>query len=715
MRTTSRWFAALVALVAVEAVAGQQWKPADQPDLPAAFEQAQELKLEPVADGPDTCWVGPEWWVPNPDGKTWDAVLFYYPSYMGPHEVYVVDFGTGKATRTEFFEFDKARAMFHLVPYFLINGRLLIKPGGPRVCMFSYDPAANDLKFQGFPVGEEVSGDGGVAANDDGSAFYGVGRAPKARTVKFYTIDTDTMKGRAVCEVGPEQPNMTWEYFKVEADGDWVYAAVGCNPWRLYGANVKTGKGRLIAETGPIIGDHKTMEVRRLPGYPGCDVFITGMKGEPKDKTQRFWLRNGELTPREGDAPPWAGEKFAAPRPTFMVKYPQPPKGLERVRAPVDLEGKVRYWYRLSGDMAQAASVKPDEWQKIELPVKLYPAPIRRMAALPDGSLFALTEGYGRAVRFNPRTGERATLGPTMSVCSLCVHEDRLYLCGYPSSQVWIYDPARPWTVGRSGDAPPQGDAEDESAAADSRSNPAKVAALMAFTKVHMPFGGAVPAADGRVYFGGKIVRIGNGGGLGWWDVKEGKAGGFFEPFSAYQVFWMCSACDGRYILCSTKPVEDDAKPGFRPQRGRLFVYDTTAHQMLHQVDHDDLGIPGYIIEAAPGRVLGYSADQKGGVLYGFDPAAGKVLWTKPVPNKPETGFAAIRRWNYAFTRGPDGLVWATMGGVLARINPADATVHVVGKMPDAQIVFLDGDVYVAGGEKYRRIAGIPKVAPTAR
>ncbi len=82
-----------------------------------------------------------------------------------------------------------------------------------------------------------------------------------------------------------------------------------------------------------------------------------------------------------------------------------------------------------------------------------------------DGSLFALTNGHGRAVSFDPKSEERTSLGATMSVYSLLPFEQMLYLCGYAGSMVWIYDPAQPWTAG-------------------------------------------------------KVVRIGNGGGLGWWDTK---------------------------------------------------------------------------------------------------------------------------------------------------------------------------------------------------
>jgi hypothetical protein len=499
-------------------------------------------------------------------------------------------------------------------------------------------------------------------------------------------------------------------------DGDWIYARVGNTPWRLFGMNVKTREGKVLAETGPIIGDHATIQLKVAPEHPGVYVTVKGLAGGPRDAVTAFWLRDGKLTPCEPLAknaklvPPWPDERLAAPRVDVRRLEPKAPPGIEIRRMPPDLDGQVRVWYRLEGDVAAAAQVPPGEWRKFEFPVELFPKPIRRMAALPDGSLLGVSEGYARAVRFHPQSGRRETLGPTMSVYSLCGHDGKVFMCGYPGSKVWVYDPARPWTVGRSTDLPPDQQPQGDDVAATPESNPAQVATLKEFNHVHMPFGGAVPAADGRVYFGGKVIRIGNGGGLGWWDPATREAGGFHEPFDSFTIFWMCSAADGRYVICSTKPAVDDERPDFLPPRGRLFVYDTRTHEIVHQVDDERLTpSPGYVVEALPGLVMGYAPAGKDGqgVLYGFDPAAGKVLWTKPVPRPPETGFSAIRRWNYCFTKGPDGFVWATMKGVLTRIDPRTAEVHPVGKMPDAQVAFLGGDVYVAGGERFRRLSGV--------
>lgn len=708
---------------AATTIAGN-WGPASQTNLEAALKAAPEIKFEELVEGPSVCVQGPIWWVPNPDGKTWDMVILFSFGYPGPHEAFIYDTATRELKKAAVPELEKISSNFHIVPYFMINGKMIIRSGiGRNNCIYTYDPAANELKFGGFPLGEDVvTGEGFWAPNADGTLFGGFSALAKDRTkVGFYTIDPVTLKGEFLGEVGPDSKSRAWEYGSVMMDGDWIYARYGHSPWRLYGMNVKTREGKVIAETGPIVGDRKTITLRTHDEYPGVYVTITDLKGAPKGETKSFWLRDGELTPcapmvrNTMPVPPWTNDKLARPRQNFYGLIDAVPKGMEVIRGKPDAEGKATIWYRYSNmDMAQAVQTTTGVWQRVEIPaVKLYPNPIRRLAPLSNGTLFALGTSYGQALVFDPKTNQRKVLGSTMSVYSLLPVEDKLYLCGYPGSQVWIYDPAKPWTVGmaRATDTPP--DNGDE-AVATTNSNPAYVAYLKEFANIHMPWA-AAEGADGRVYFSGKVVRIGDGGGLGWWDPKENKGGGFHKEFDNYPVFWMCSAAKGRYIVCSTKVAASPDNTTYIPPRGRLFVYDTTKHELIHQFEDERLGMPGYITEALPGLVMGYApvkdaAGNAAGLLYGFDPAAGKILWTKPVPPAPMTAFSPMKSGKYFYAKGADGFIWATMNGVLARIDPQTAEVLPVGKMEDNPIAFVNGEVYVAGSPYVRKITGIPKV-----
>jgi hypothetical protein len=162
----------------------------------------------------------------------------------------------------------------------------------------------------------------------------------------------------------------------------------------------------------------------------------------------------------------------------------------------------------------------------------------------------------------------------------------------------------------------------------------------------------------------------------------------------------MTSAADARYIVLSSK-CED---------QGQLFVWDTRTHSFRHRVDPPRGATrPGPIVEAIPGLVMGHTvgADDVP-LLYGFDPASGKILWTQSVPSPPVTAFSLVRRGAYSFRRGPEGFVWSFFDNTLVRIDPRNARVEAVGRLPGgsrgAQLAFAQGKVFLAGGTHLRRI-----------
>jgi len=57
---------------------------------------------------------------------------------------------------------------------------------------------------------------------------------------------------------------------------------------------------------------------------------------------------------------------------------------------------------------------------------------------------------------------------------------------------------------------------------------------------------------------------------------------------------------------------------------------------------------------------------------------------------------------------GPDGSVWTFLKNVLVRIDPNDASVHVVAKIePLGRPTFIGRDLYLSGPEQLRRIRNI--------
>ena len=119
---------------------------------------------------------------------------------------------------------------------------------------------------------------------------------------------------------------------------------------------------------------------------------------------------------------------------------------------------------------------------------------------------------------------------------------------------------------------------------------------------------GAAVGADGRVYFGGILIRNGHGGGLGWWDPAAEEGGGLWEPFTAYQIHFLCAANEGRQLVLSTKAVRDDKDDTYTPEQGKLFIWDVEQGEIVREIEP----IPGAmstgaILERRPALWRGHS------------------------------------------------------------------------------------------------------------
>ncbi len=227
--------------------------------------------------------------------------------------------------------------------------------------------------------------------------------------------------------------------------------------------------------------------------------------------------------------------------------------------------------------------------------------------------------------------------------------------------------------------------------------------------------------ADGKVYFGGFGLRHYTGGGLGWFDPKTGKLDGFWKPLSGYAVHWIAPALDGKLIVISTSKAADELNTNQSPEEAKLFVYDVTAQKLVREiVPVTKARTTGLITEAAPGRLLGLTTSGaesgKAGLLYGVDVTTGEVLLRKPLPS-PVSIDDSWPHWvdpSYEYldlVRGPDGFIWTYLKNVLVRIDPKDASVHVVGRIdPVGHLTFVGKDVYLSGPEQLRRIRNISAV-----
>jgi hypothetical protein len=670
-----------------------KWKPIPQADIAALLSKAPRLEYEVVAPPPQRCWTGHQpYLVPNSDGRSWDMIFPYYNKYRGEQEVIIHDFGTGTTSR-QVLSTAKGESVltreaigFHMQPSCYSNKQLVFCVYG-AVIFIVYDPAVDKFTYGVKPFGDDVI-NGRAVLGDDG-VIYGMGWPKDKSGFIAFSFDPQTKEVTRSEAFGPANPNRQELYREVRMSGDWIYAAIGNRPWHLVAYNFKTGKGRLLATTKEIRGGGDTIDMKHiLGGFSGYIQEAAAVVGiEEFDQEQfNFWLHDGKILNRDGEKPPWTPPANAAKPPRsyrWAREYqvwpgdftpPSPPPEFKRDAGDPDASGHVELPYRLGGEK---------HWRKLVYDVKMYAGVVQLLTEVNDHVLFATDSGYGQHVFYNTKTKKMMRVPGTLSPYSIGHFNSRLYVSGYPTSQMYEYDFSR--RIGLNQQVP----------------NPRRVAWVGKFDDTHCPLGGTIGCADGRVYNAGTTYgRRRIGGGFGWYDTKTRETGGM--PFEGHRIFWMTAAAGRRYLLMSSKCGDN----------GLLFCWDTQKHDFLYKNPVLGQSRPGPVEEALPGGlIIGHATggDKSPGLLYGLRADTGAILWQKQVPVKPITAFSSVRRHRYAFRRGPDGYIWSFFDNTLVRIDPRNAKIEPVGNVPGnpVQIAFADGGVYVAGSDNLRRIKGL--------
>jgi hypothetical protein len=698
------WIVLSVArILAVGLTDAEPWLAVEQPELKEALERAPTLQTESLGEPARGVNVWERWLVPNHDGKTWDVLQIYFKEYYGPTWLYVVDLGTGEIKRQRLADDHQ----------FYLSGRALGFDGKYYIAtplrrtwsmdMFVYDPGTNTLEERG----EIVPGLGGevrpLVTGPDGR-IYGTGTRDNKVGLYIY----DPKLGKVVKDfgpVGPSHPNGAWSRYVMGVDDTHAYTASGMIPsWYLVAVNLATGEEKVLLESPA----ERVMDI--IERFPGAYARVPQDGGAP-DK--EYWLYHGQAISKTNDTPPWP--KQASP---WDKAVPRPEVYFEQIDP--DAEGNAMLWYRSREDAAEApkdplhGAPRTLGWKSVRLEgVESYPHRINPMSLLPDGRLYGTGDDYAGVFLFDPRTDQTTILGPrpglapyTQIVCG-----DQLYSSGYSGGHLFVYDPARPWTLSKGG--PPGHPAPNQ---ADARSNPRYLGDFDKTTRVGLMHSSAL-GADGKIYFGGFGLRHYTGGGFGWYDPKTRKMDGFWMPLSGYAVQWIAPALDGTLIVISTIRAPDERNDSRAPDEAKLFVYDVSEQKIVREATPIAKGrTTGLIAEVAPGRVLGLTSNQEHhdrSVLYAVDVVTGTILFIKDLPS-PVSIDDYWPHWvdpSYeynAFVRGPDGFVWTYLKDVLVRIDPKDASVRVVGKInPPGWPTFVGDDVLFSGTEQLRRIRNI--------
>ena len=681
------------------------WTATEQPNLKLELEDAPDLQTESLGEPSRGVNTWEHWAVPNPDGQSWDELQIYFKEYYGPTWLYAMDLGTGEVKKQRLADDHQ----------FYLSGRTLGFDGKYYIAtpcrrtwsmdLFVYDPATNTLEERG----EIVPGLGGevrpLALGPDGR-IYGTGT--RGNQVGLYIYDPELRKVvKDFGPVGPSHPNGAWSRYNMGVDDTHAYIASGMIPWYLVAVNLEMGEEKVLLESPT------ELRIDIVESFPGAWAIVYQEGGAPR---KEYWLYHGEAIPKVNDTPPW-------PRMESPWDKAGPRPELYRGQIDPDAQGHAALWYRLPEDAVRATEspspdAKPEDlgWRSISLDVPMYPHRISALALLPDGRLFSGGEDYVGSFVFDPKTDQATLLGRNQGVAPYThiVHGDKLYSSGYPAGPLYVFDPELPWTVYKGG--PPGHPAPDRT---DPASNPRELGSFGGGTRVAIAHSSAL-GADGRLYFGGFGERNYTGGGFGWYDPKTGQFDGFWKPLSGYAVHWLAPALDGQLIVISTSRASDELNDHQAPEEAKLFFYDVKEARIIREIVPLPKGrATGLITEVAPGRLLGLTVDTVNprepgsAVLYGLDVTTGQVLFRKTLPSAltPDSYWPHWVDPSYehlALVNGPDGFVWTWLNDVLVRIDPEDASVHVVGRIqPLGMPIFVGNDVYFSGPEQLRRIRNI--------
>jgi len=663
------------------AQAGEQQLPAGEA-LKKQLASARWLAVEELSPPVRTTRQGMLLKAPNRDGKTWDLVQIYFPRYGGPNTLVFIDGGSGqvKTLTTE------TGWNFHLCPSVVApNGNLFISilDGKLRQRLCIYDPASNQFHLDAVRMPEELLGETHPLVLGTDGKLYAMGAHP-SRAAAAARIDPDTLEVTFYGPIGPSHaPQACWGY-SGGADDRFIYIASGKVPWYLVALDRQTGRSEVLATTGPVGG---YVSVGQLPD--GCTASVTGQLDTDGQRID-YWLYQGKAvrkkTPQE--PPPWPRREPPRPLP------PEPEINL--AWADPNSEGWAEIRVRF-----------PEGWKSFRFQVPVYPLEIYRLRELPDGRIFGTAGAYEGNFLVDPTTGKSQHLGKIpLSHYATAVHDGLIYMSGYPSSPLYVYDPQKPWTTGTVVD---QRRIEEK----DPSANP-RCLLLLGDKKLagtHKMYAAAV-GANGQIYFGGRWMRDGAAGGLAWYDPKTGQAAGVWQPFSNYQITHMAAIEGGRRLVFSTLAVADPLLGKPKPTEATLFFWDVEKQALAGQFTPvPQAPATGPITAAGENRIVGWTVEpgQEGASrLYAVDTTGPRLLWAYTLPWPLPVGLGSNQQEPWDFRLGPDGQVWTFLAGCLVRIDPDTGRIHPVGKLtPGGPLAFAGKDLYLGGAASLRRLRSL--------
>lgn len=582
-------------------------------------------------------------------------VMYYTPqSYARtPFQIVDVDLATGAVRVTDGVEGrpgPQATALHS-------GGRLYVATSQPAWWM-AYDFATGRAERLG-----RLSGTGAqqVSEGDDGALY--VGQLPRAQVERY---DPRGRRLEALGSAGLAQGGDLRYAYTVGADDRFVYVATGQLPWGLVVLDRSRGTRATFLEGERL----RWLTVSRF-----ADGWYA--RGLPQAGGERWWaLRGGRPVPVASAPRAAAASALCEVASEGSARQCAAKLGWEvDAEAPAAGEdGRVVVRWRRNGDA---------RWREATARVRTEAFPIHRLVAADGGRLLGFGAFYGPAFTFDPAAGRRQLLGrPFVSVYDALAVGGQWYVAGYPTALL-RYDPGQPWTLAAS----PLG------TAGGAGRNPRRVPLDTAAYGKHYRY--LARDRAGTVYLGAHHERGSVGGAIAWHDPASGRGGGLREPFARHDVSGLAALPGDTLLVYSGAAVGGGGE-------GRLFVFDTRRKRVVHAfAPLPGEADPGRIVAVGPGLVVGVTGGARPKV-YAADVLARRVRYARPL--------AAPARWTppSRLALGPDGHVWLTLGGAVARIDPADGSVERVADAgAPGNVVFSGRDLYLDGDTVLRRVRGL--------
>ncbi len=314
-----------------------------------------------------------------------------------------------------------------------------------------------------------------------------------------------------------------WFGQQVVADKTYVYVLTGRVPYRITQVRISDGEQKSIAT-----GDDLWLRQYKggvLIGYGGKSYFM--------HKGKQYEILKGQTSV---DAP-WPKVKGECARRTcYNVDYDQKFISASDSSSAIPLSGTDvgNYWYQ---------DEYKGKWKKITTPnIPLYSVSLIDMKVLPEISkVFYAADRYAGYVLQDIDDKSFKAYNPVDGGLSYYANDysyPYLTFTGYPNGQTLVYDVRKPWD----NTLPGINYHPDKKVKV---TNPKNIGHMNLVSENHKNYA-VTTGQDGLLYFGGRWMRFGVGGGVEWYNMETNEHGGIREGFEDVWITQMKAF--GKYI-----------------------------------------------------------------------------------------------------------------------------------------------------------------------